>query len=90
MDIFKPDHATYNAQREAAQQAIALAASGSGGSSETALAAAADLYRDANSFVYADHKPSEDAIDRVIGKINMEYVKALFASSWSSERPTDC
>lgn len=30
------------------------------------------LYRDANSFVYADHKPTEDQIDRVIGKLNSE------------------
>lgn len=24
--------------------------------------------------MYADHKPSEDEIDRVIGKLNSEYV----------------
>lgn len=75
MDIFKPDHKSYNDQRKAAKgPSSALIASTS--SSAAALAAAEDLYRDANSFVYADHKPSEDAIDRVIGKINMEY--ALF------------
>ena len=32
------------------------------------------LYRDASSFVYADHKPSDDAIDRVVGQINQECV----------------
>ena len=32
------------------------------------------MYRDANSLLYADNKPSEDAIDRVISKINKEYV----------------
>ena len=36
--------------------------------------AAESLYRDANSLLYADNKPSEDAIDRVISKINKEYV----------------
>ena len=39
--------------------------------------AAENLYRDANSLLYADSKPSEDAIDRVIGKINREYVTCL-------------
>ncbi|GAA6016634.1 hypothetical protein JCM11491_006026 [Sporobolomyces phaffii] len=33
------------------------------------------LYRDANSFVYADHKPTEDQIDRVIGKLNSDLDK---------------
>jgi pre-mRNA-splicing factor SYF2 len=36
--------------------------------------AAESLYRDANSLLYADNKPSDEAIDRVIGKINDEYV----------------
>ena len=36
--------------------------------------AAESLYRDANTLLYADNKPSEDAIDRVIGKLNIEYV----------------
>lgn len=37
--------------------------------------AAENLYRDANSMLYGDNKPSEDAIDRVVGKINQEYVQ---------------
>ncbi|KAH9929069.1 SYF2-domain-containing protein [Epithele typhae] len=37
--------------------------------------AAENLYRDANSLLYADNKPSEDAIDRVIGKINKDVDK---------------
>ena len=36
--------------------------------------AAESLYRDANSLLYADNKPSDDAIDRVVGKINAECV----------------
>ena len=42
-------------------------------------AAAESLYRDANSLLYADNKPSDEAIDRVIGKINQEYVAGLYA-----------
>lgn len=36
-----------------------------------------NLYRDASTLVYGDDKPSEDAIDRVVGKINREYVLML-------------
>lgn len=36
--------------------------------------AADSFYRDANTLLYADNKPTEDAIDRVVGKINREYV----------------
>jgi SYF2 splicing factor len=36
--------------------------------------AAENLYRDANSLIYADNKPTEDAIDRVVSKINREFV----------------
>lgn len=50
-------------------------ASGSG--SALQAAASEDLYRDANSLVYADNKPSEEAIDRVVSKLNKEYVSAL-------------
>ena len=67
--MFKPDLASYNKQRAAADGASSALVG-----SSAALAASEDLYRDANSFVYADHKPSEDAIDRVIGKINLECV----------------
>jgi pre-mRNA-splicing factor SYF2 len=43
--------------------------------------AAESLYRDANTLLYADNKPSEEAIDRVISKLNIEYVPCslLFA-----------
>ncbi|GJE86326.1 SYF2 domain-containing protein [Phanerochaete sordida] len=37
--------------------------------------AAESLYRDANTLLYADNKPSEDAIDRVVGKINADVDK---------------
>ena len=32
------------------------------------------LYRNANSLLYADNKPTDKAIDCVIGKINDKYV----------------
>ncbi|KAI0032070.1 SYF2 splicing factor-domain-containing protein [Vararia minispora EC-137] len=37
--------------------------------------AAESLYRDANSLLYADNKPSEEAIDRVVQKINQDVDK---------------
>ncbi|EMD37046.1 hypothetical protein CERSUDRAFT_155492 [Gelatoporia subvermispora B] len=37
--------------------------------------AAESLYRDANTLLYADSKPSEEAIDRVISKINRDVDK---------------
>lgn len=46
----------------------------SSSTSASALAAAEDLYRDANTLAYGDNKPSEDAIDRVVSKMNLEYV----------------
>ncbi|THH18895.1 hypothetical protein EW146_g2182 [Bondarzewia mesenterica] len=44
-------------------------------SSQQQQLAAESLYRDANSLLYADNKPSEDAIDRVISKINKDIDK---------------
>jgi hypothetical protein len=43
-------------------------------SSQEQKLAAENLYRDANTLIYGDNKPSEDAIDRVVGKINKECV----------------
>ncbi|THG99476.1 hypothetical protein EW026_g2866 [Hermanssonia centrifuga] len=37
--------------------------------------AAENLYRDANSLLYADNKPTEEAIDRVISKMNKDIDK---------------
>jgi len=39
--------------------------------------AAESFYRDANTLLYADNNPTEDAIDRVVSKINREYVIML-------------
>jgi pre-mRNA-splicing factor SYF2 len=35
------------------------------------------LYRGADTLAYGDHKPSEDALDRVSSKINQEYVQLI-------------
>ncbi|KAH9829544.1 SYF2-domain-containing protein [Rhodofomes roseus] len=43
--------------------------------SEQQRIAAENLYRDANSLLYADNKPSEEAIDRVVSKINKDIDK---------------
>ncbi|KAH7928823.1 mRNA splicing factor SYF2 [Leucogyrophana mollusca] len=37
--------------------------------------AAESFYRDANTLIYADNKPTEEAIDRVVGKINRDIDK---------------
>ena len=61
-----------------------------GGSSEITVTseqqrlAAENLYRDANTLIYGDSKPSEDAIDRVVSKINKECVYLLFLLPWCS------
>ena len=61
-----------------------------GGSSEITVTseqqrmAAENLYRDANTIIYGDSKPSEDAIDRVVSKINKECVYLLFLVSLHS------
>jgi len=41
-------------------------------SSRKGLTASEDLYRGADTLTYGDNKPSEDALDRVVGKINKE------------------
>ncbi|ORY29748.1 SYF2 splicing factor-domain-containing protein [Naematelia encephala] len=77
----KPDVAAYARAKEAAlglapgtlvpgtSNSSALVASGRG------LTAAEDLYRGADTLSYGDSKPSEDAIDRVVGKINKDMSK---------------
>lgn len=91
IDTFKPDLKSYQAQKAAAlgltpEEAAQISFHGAEGSSEliphaststgTQLVPGSDqLYRDANSFVYADHKPSDDAIDRVVGKLNLDLDK---------------
>ncbi|CCA72648.1 hypothetical protein PIIN_06585 [Serendipita indica DSM 11827] len=44
------------------------------------------LYRDANSLSYADNKPSEEAIDRVVNKLNNDLDKR---GKWSRKRANE-
>ncbi|GAA5878297.1 hypothetical protein JCM16303_002722 [Sporobolomyces ruberrimus] len=88
LDDFKPDLAAYNAQKAStstsstSSQALqVLSTSGQKDNDNGTVSTVGDhlagqgLYRDANSFVYADHKPTEDQIDRVIGKLNSDLDK---------------
>ena len=77
IDALKPDMAAHNAKRDAiAQDAMSgtLMHAGPSGVGGAVSRASEALYRDANSFVYADHKPNDDQIDRVVKKLNDECV----------------
>ncbi|KAK2463324.1 hypothetical protein APHAL10511_004635 [Amanita phalloides] len=85
LDLIKPDLEAYNKQKEAA---LGLAP-GTLSTFDPAQAssmqvmtvtqqqrlAAENLYRDANTLIYGDNKPSEDAIDRLVSKMNRDIVK---------------
>ncbi|KAL5520749.1 SYF2 [Sanghuangporus sanghuang] len=87
--FLKPDLETYNKQKQLALGSGAAASSSSsvsnalttfdpsGGAitSYEQQRAAESLYRDANTLLYADNKPSEEAIDRVVEKLNLEQDK---------------
>jgi len=80
----KPDLAAYDIQRSAAHATGGSSTDVVTGSSSSSslvlssgLSAAEDLYRDANTLSYGDHKPSDDAVDRVIQFINLDIDKRL-------------
>lgn len=84
IDHIKPDLVAYNKQKEIAMglaPGSLVAFDPAAGSSQLVQTsqeqqlAAANLYRDANTLIYGDNKPSEDAIDRVISKINQDIDK---------------
>lgn len=85
LDLIKPDMEAYNKQKEMAlgltPGALATFDPTQVSSmqvmtvTEQQRAAAESLYRDANTLVYGDNKPSEDAIDRVVSKINQDIDK---------------
>lgn len=52
--------------------------------------AAESLYRDANSLLYADNKPDEEAIDRVVHKLNIECVPSFPVFVWRQFLLTKC
>jgi len=75
IDAFRPDLAAYRAQKEIVLAGMTSDAVIATNGSDTVARAEELLYRDANSFVYADHKPSDDAIDRVVQHINLDIDK---------------
>jgi pre-mRNA-splicing factor SYF2 len=85
LDFVKPDLEAYNKQKVLAmsQGGGLLSTFNATGVSDLSITsqeqklAAENLYRDANTLIYGDNKPSEDAIDRVVSKINKEYVPSL-------------
>lgn len=89
----KADLVAYERQKEAALgltpgtlvPAGATSSPLTASSSKTGLSGAEDLYRGADTLAYGDNKPSEDAVDRVISKINKEYVilSLILFHKWS-------
>jgi pre-mRNA-splicing factor SYF2 len=89
LDHIKPDLVAYNRQKEIAMGlapgTLVTSFNPTAGSSTSSMQvvptsqqqqiAAENFYRDANSMLYGDNKPSEDAIDRVVGKINKDIDK---------------
>ncbi|WVF66122.1 hypothetical protein IAT40_000861 [Kwoniella sp. CBS 6097] len=86
----KPDLMAYERQKEAAlglapgtlvppagssSSSSALTPGGSKGKAVAGLSAQEDLYRGADTLAYGDHKPSEDALDRVADKMNKDIGK---------------
>ncbi|KAF7371017.1 Pre-mRNA-splicing factor syf2 [Mycena sanguinolenta] len=95
LDLIKPDLAAYNRQKELAMGLApgSLTAFNPTASSsqmiptaEEQRIAAENLYRDANTLIYGDSKPTEDAIDRVVSKINKDIDKK---SKFSRKRPNE-
>ncbi|KAG6830993.1 hypothetical protein H0H92_013465 [Tricholoma furcatifolium] len=96
IDHIKPDLVAYNKQKEMAlglAPGTLVAFDPQAGSSqlvpisqEQQQLAAANLYRDANTLIYGDSKPSEEDIDRVVGKINQDIDKK---KSFSRKRPNE-
>jgi pre-mRNA-splicing factor SYF2 len=87
LDHLKPDLDAYNEQKEAAlgyapgtltNRTTPLDNVQTVTVSHQQQLAAENLYRDANSLLYADNKPSEEAIDRVVSKLNLEYVHSTW------------
>ncbi|KAK7062856.1 Pre-mRNA-splicing factor SYF2 [Paramarasmius palmivorus] len=86
LDVIKPDLVAYQQQKEVAMglgPGSLTTFDSKGGSSSSELLptsqeqrlAAENLYRDANTLIYGDNKPSEEAIDRVVSKINKDIDK---------------
>ncbi|KAJ7132314.1 SYF2 splicing factor-domain-containing protein [Mycena epipterygia] len=95
LDQIKPDLAAYNRQKELAMGLApgSLTAFNPTASSSQMVPTAAEqrlaaenLYRDANTLIYGDNKPTEDAIDKMVGKINRDIDKK---GKFSRKRPNE-
>jgi len=84
LDQIKPDLNEYNKQKAIAMgynTGALVSFNPTAGPSEIAAIsqeqrlAAENLYRDANTLIYGDSNPTEDAIDRVVSKINKDIDK---------------
>ncbi|KAG8744757.1 hypothetical protein FRC10_009522 [Ceratobasidium sp. 414] len=92
LDLIKPDLDAYSAQKGAAlgQGSSSALQSFSSGGTSNALTASEHLYRDANTLLYGDNKPSEEAIDRVVSKLNLDIDKrAKFSRKRVNEEEGD-
>ncbi|KAI5994468.1 SYF2-domain-containing protein [Pisolithus albus] len=91
LDFLKPNLEVYNKQKE---QVLGLAA---GTLVEPQMVPTAErrmavdaFYRDANTLLYADNKPSEEAIDRLVSKLNQDVdKKAKFSRKRHNEDEGD-
>ncbi|KAJ3812946.1 SYF2-domain-containing protein [Lentinula aff. lateritia] len=100
LDLIKPDLDAYNKQKEVAMglapgtlsnfnpkaSPLSLQVYFVSTSSLEQQLAADNLYRDANTLMYGDNKPSEDAIDRMVSKINKDIDKK---GKFSRKRPNE-
>ncbi|KAF8236127.1 SYF2-domain-containing protein [Tricholoma matsutake] len=95
LDVIKPDLVAYNKQKEVAMglaPGTLVTFNPTEGSSalvptsQQQQLAAENLYRDANTLIYGDSKPSEEAIDRLVSKINQDIDKK---SKFSRKRPNE-
>lgn len=96
LDFIKPDLVAYNQQKEVAMGLAPGTLTTFNPSSqvipstEEQRLAAENLYRDANTLIYGDSKPSEEAIDRMVEKINTDLdKKAKFSRKRRNEDEGD-
>ena len=94
LDHLRLDLEAYNRQKETALGLAAgtLTKTGEGSSaavptSQEQRVAAENLYRNANTLIYGDNKPSEEAIDKVVSKINQEWVHSYFTRTPRAKHP---
>ncbi|KAF7317780.1 hypothetical protein MKEN_00865800 [Mycena kentingensis (nom. inval.)] len=93
LDLIKPDLVEYNRQKELAMGLAPGALTGFNSNDQMVPTAAEqqqaaeNLYRDANTLIYGDNKPSEEQIDRVVSKLARDKEKkAKFSRKRANEQ----